>query len=61
MLLDDVGDPDMRTLEMMASEAIRRGWQGRALAHHCRAMALYPPAVFGPLVDDPANARGSRS
>jgi cytosine/creatinine deaminase len=51
MLLDDVGDPAMRTLEMMASEAMRRGWQGRALAHHCRAMALYPPEVFGPLVD----------
>ncbi len=51
MLLDDVGDPRMRTLEMMASEAIRRGWQGRALAHHCRAMALYPSAVFEPLVD----------
>lgn len=42
MLLDDAGDPDLRTLEMMAVEAIRRNWQGRALAHHCRAMALYP-------------------
>jgi cytosine deaminase len=42
MLLDDAGDPTLRTLEMMASEAIRRGWQGRALAHHCRAMSLYP-------------------
>ena len=41
MLLDDAGDASLRTLEMMASEAIRRGWQGRALAHHCRAMALY--------------------
>jgi cytosine/creatinine deaminase len=51
MLLDDVGDPNMRTLEMMAVESIRRGWQGRALAHHCRAMALYPPAVFAELVD----------
>jgi cytosine/creatinine deaminase len=51
MLLDDVGDPGMRTLEMMASEAARCGWQGRALAHHCRAMALYPPEVFGPLVE----------
>jgi len=50
MLLDDVGDPNMRTLEMMAAEAIRRGWEGRALAHHCRAMALYPPTVFGALV-----------
>jgi len=26
----------------MAVEAIKRGWQGRALAHHCRAMSLYP-------------------
>lgn len=42
MLLDDAGDPDLRTLEMMATEAIKRGWQGRALAHHCRAMSLYP-------------------
>jgi cytosine/creatinine deaminase len=42
MLLDDAGDPDLRTLETMAVEAIKRGWQGRALAHHCRAMSLYP-------------------
>src|ERR1700733_4560024 len=42
MLLDDAGDPDLRTLEMMAVEAIQRGWHGRALAHHCRAMSLYP-------------------
>lgn len=41
MLLDDAGDASLRTLEMMATETIRRGWQGRALAHHCRAMALY--------------------
>ena len=57
MLLDDVGDPQMRTLEMMANEAIRRGWQGRALAHHCRAMALYPQAVFDELVDVLRRAR----
>jgi len=50
MLLDDVGDPHMRTLEMMATEATIRGWDGRALAHHCRAMALYPPDVFRELV-----------
>jgi cytosine/creatinine deaminase len=42
MLLDDTGDPGLRTLEMMAVEAIRRGWHGRALAHHCRAMSVYP-------------------
>jgi cytosine/creatinine deaminase len=42
MLLDDAGDAGLRTLEMMAAEALRRRWGGRALAHHCRAMALYP-------------------
>ncbi|MGB7099709.1 MAG: amidohydrolase family protein [Xanthobacteraceae bacterium] len=42
MLLDDAGDPGLRTLEMMAVETIARGWHGRALAHHCQAMSLYP-------------------
>ena len=42
MLVDDAGDPGLRSLEVMALEAIERGWQGRALAHHARAMALYP-------------------
>src|SRR3990172_9163217 len=42
MLVDDAGDPGLRSLEMMAVEAIRRGWQSRVLAHHARAMALYP-------------------
>ena len=42
MLVDDAGDPGLRSLEMMVVETIRRGWHGRALAHHARAMALYP-------------------
>ncbi len=46
MLLDDAGDPGLRTLETMASEALRRGRPGRALAHHCRAMQLYPDPYF---------------
>ena len=29
-----------------AVEAARRGWQARALAHHARAMALYPQPYF---------------
>jgi cytosine/creatinine deaminase len=57
MLLDDIGDPSMHTLEMMAAEAIERGWQGRALAHHCRAMALYPMAAFDTLVELMRRAR----
>lgn len=50
MLLDDAGDPGLRTLEMMATEALRRGWEGRALAHHARAMQLYPDPYFERLV-----------
>ena len=46
MLVDDAGDPGLRSLETLAVEAIRRGWQGRALAHHARAMALYPQPYF---------------
>ena len=30
----------------LLGEAIRRGWQGRVLAHHARAMALYPTPYF---------------
>lgn len=46
MLVDDAGDPGLRSLEIMAVETIRRGWQGRVLAHHARAMALYPQPYF---------------
>ncbi|MDQ3007734.1 MAG: amidohydrolase family protein [Chloroflexota bacterium] len=46
MLVDDAGDPGLHSLEAMAVEAIKRGWQGRALAHHARAMALYPQPYF---------------
>lgn len=50
MLVDDAGDPGLRSLELMAVETIRRGWQGRVLAHHARAMALYPQPYFQKLV-----------
>ena len=46
MLVDDAGDAGLRSLETMAVEALRRGWQGRALAHHARAMELYPQPYF---------------
>ncbi len=46
MLVDDAGDPGLRSLELMAVETIRRGWTGRSLAHHARAMALYPTPYF---------------
>jgi cytosine deaminase len=46
MLVDDAGDPGLRSLELMAVETIQRGWYGRSLAHHARAMALYPKPYF---------------
>jgi len=50
MLVDDAGDASLRTTEMMAVEAIRRGWQGRVLAHHARAMALYAQPYLQKLI-----------
>lgn len=46
MLVDDAGDAGLRSLELMALETIKRGWQGRTLAHHARAMALYAKPYF---------------
>jgi cytosine deaminase len=51
MLLDDVGNADMKTLEAMARTSLARGFAGRALAHHCRAMALYPKTYLGELIE----------
>ena len=42
MLVDDAGDAGLRTLEMMAVRTIGSGRIGRVLAHHARAMSLYP-------------------
>ncbi len=46
MLIDDAGDPGLRTLEMLAVTTIREGWQGRVTAQHARAMALYPEPYY---------------
>ena len=46
MLLDDVGDGEERTLEMLCKQSIAMGWQGRVTAQHCRAMELYPENYF---------------
>jgi cytosine deaminase len=46
MLVDDSSDPGLRSLELQALEAIKRGWQGRSLGHHARAMSNYPQGYF---------------
>jgi cytosine deaminase len=50
MLVDDAGDPGLRTLEMLATKTIQENWEGRVMAHHARAMALYPEPYFRKIV-----------
>jgi len=41
MLVDDAGDPGLRSLETLALRTISHGWQGRVVACHARAMSAY--------------------
>jgi len=50
MLVDDAGDPGLRSLEKLAVKAIAEGRIGRCLAHHARAMSMYPEPYFRKLV-----------
>ncbi len=40
-LVDDAGDPDLRTSEYLAVSSIKHGWQGRVVASQARASAIY--------------------
>lgn len=46
MLIDDAGDPGLRTLEMLAVKTLEEGWEGRVTVQHARAMALYPEPYY---------------
>ena len=46
MLIDDAGDANLRTLEMLAVKTIEEGWHGRVTAQHARAMALYSEPYY---------------
>ncbi len=47
MLVDDAGDPALRTTEMLATEMIRTGLVGRGIANHARAIGQYAePSVL---------------
>lgn len=39
---DDVADPYLRTLAMVARHTLEQGWQGRVSATQCAALAFYP-------------------
>lgn len=41
MLVDDAGDPRLRTTEMLAEAMLEHGLQGRGVANHARAVGLY--------------------
>ncbi len=46
MLVDDAGDPSLRTTAMLAEAMIEHGLEGRGVACHARALATYPtPSV----------------
>ena len=42
MLVDDAGDPSLRTTEMLATAMLEHGLVGRGVANHARAVGLYP-------------------
>lgn len=42
MLVDDAGDPSLRTTQMLAEELIAHDLVGRGIANHARAVGLYP-------------------
>ena len=47
MLVDDAGDPSLRTTAMLAEAMVEHGLQGRGVACHARALGLYPtPSVL---------------
>jgi cytosine deaminase len=51
MLVDDAGDPTLRTTEMLAVELGRLGLIGGGVACHARAMALWPEPYFRRVVE----------
>lgn len=50
MLVDDAGDPTLKTLEMLTLKAIKEGFINRVLAHHARAMQFYPTPYLMKLI-----------
>jgi cytosine deaminase len=50
MLVDDAGDPNLRTTEYLAVKAFKEGWTSRVIACHARAMGLYNEVYHRKLV-----------
>lgn len=56
MHVDETDDPFYRTLEMVADETIRRGWQGRVTAGHTCALAAYDDHYASYVIEKVARA-----
>ncbi len=46
MLIDDAGDPGLRTLEMLIKKTLDKGWEGRVTVQHARAMSMYSEVYY---------------
>lgn len=57
MHIDETDDPAWYSLELLADETIRRGWQGRVTAGHCCAMSAWNDALAERVISKVAEAR----
>jgi len=57
MHVDETDDPFYRTLEMVADEALKRGWIGRVTAGHTCALAAYDDHYASYVIDKCAKAQ----
>ena len=51
MHCDYMDRAELKTLEMLADATVARGMQGRVVASHCNALALYPDEEAGRVID----------
>jgi len=49
--------PELKTLEMLADATLERGFQGRVVADHCCALAIYPDEEARRVIDKLAAAQ----
>ncbi len=57
MHVDETDDPFYRTLEMVADETIKRGWEGRVTAGHTCALAVYDDHYASYVIEKVARAQ----
>ncbi len=57
MHIDETDDPAWHSLELLAEETIRQGWQGRVTAGHCCAMSAWDDVLAERVISKVAEAR----